>query len=93
MRLVISAGGLSGAQRRSRSGRRCRDRAQCAGILKVDLEDIEAEVEAASEAVNVAVAAALTPVVREMLEEAKHFRAEFLARKYALDVMRARWGR
>ena len=58
----------------------------------MDLEDIEAEVEAASEAVNVAVAAALTPVVREMLEEAEHFRAEFLARKYALDVMCARWG-
>ena len=37
----------------------------------MDLEDIEAEVEAASEAVNVAVAAALTPVVREMLEEAE----------------------
>jgi small-conductance mechanosensitive channel len=60
--------------------------------LKADLEDVEAEAEAASKAVNVAVAAALT-LAREMLEEAKHFRAEFLARQYALDVMRARWGR
>jgi DNA repair exonuclease SbcCD ATPase subunit len=58
--------------------------------LERDLKDCEREVERADEAVRAAIAAMLQPTAQKMIDEAKHFRAEYLKRQHAIDAMAER---
>jgi hypothetical protein len=55
--------------------------------LETDLKDVEREAARADRGVRNATAEVLKPTALQMLEEAKHFRAEFLRRQHALDAM------
>jgi hypothetical protein len=55
--------------------------------LEADLKDAERAAERAAKDVSVAIAAALAPVARQLAEEARRFRAEYLKRQHAIDAM------
>ena len=62
-------------------------RAALTRLVERDLKDAEHEVERADKAVRAAIAAVLKPTAQKMIEEAKHFRAEYLTRMFAVGVM------
>jgi hypothetical protein len=55
--------------------------------LESDLKDVEQEVVRADKTVRAAIAAVLKPTAQKMIEEARTFRSQFLARQYALDAL------